>query len=475
MRTLYFLFESKGRAILVFTILLSLAFDLLGSFQITDRMDAISVELLGGIYGPLYGLNHRVGQKNVTVLLINRQTLENLETDRWPPDYSAEADFAEWAAAYHPAAIFMDFYFSHARRAPAAAPALDAFTSGASGSATPVIDVEGITDLANRLNRIRESGIPLFTGPVSGADPNLAPLAGGQQAGIERYVLPRDAYPARDSEGRLQAAFALYQVMCPKVRASCSDVEPALKGRNLAIQWGFGASDEMAEIVPPECRGGSLWQRLKSSAAVGLIALAPSLGNVQNGRNLHYARCSYVDAFPIDWLQHPPQGFDPTPFLKDRAVLIGADLNFLADFVDAPLLGSVPGVMATAMALDNLLQSGEKTARYAGNFLMNMSYRDLLELVLVMLGLALMVAAHETLKKMSGPEGPSALTWWSTQAAVVILVPIGLGFWMSRIFCWPVVNVLSIAGMGVWSLFLLAHDLRGELEGTGGSAAAKEV
>ncbi len=475
MGTFYYLFESKGRAILVFTVLLSLAFDLLGSFQLTDRSDAVATELLGAIYGPLYGQNHRVGQKKITVLLINRQTLENLSTDRWPPDYAAEADFAEWAATYRPAAIFMDFYFAKARRAEHAAPSLDAF-SGATGTAAvdngSGADTDGIANLASRLQRIRDSGIPLFTGPVNDKDPDLAPLAQARQVGIERYELPRDSYPVRDSAGRLQGAFALYQVICPKVQTVCPDLEKALKGRDLAIQWGFGASDEIADFVPPECRGGPLFERLKSALSIGFTGFVPSAGEVQRGRNLRYARCSYADSFPIDWLRRPPPGFDPRPFIEDRVVLIGADLGFLADFVNAPLLGSIPGVMATAMALDNLLQSGDKAAHYAGTFFMNMTYRDLLELVLVILGLVSMVAVHETLKKTAGAEGPSRKTWWILQILVVVLVPIGLGLWMSRILSWPAVNVFSIASMGVWSLFLLAHDLWAELEQKGGNASA---
>lgn len=472
METLLFIFESKGRSVLVLSIVFVLVLDILGSFQLTDRTDALAADIVGGVYAPFYGWAHRVGQDKITVLLVDRQTLDAIGTDRWPPDYQNEADFAEWAADYHPAAIFLDFYYPRARRVSGAAPSLDAFTGDAvHAGAGEAVDAQGIADLASRLERIRQSGTQVFIGPV-GKEAALAPLAALPQVGIERRELPRDGYPAHDSQGHLQAAFALYDLICPKARRTCPDVAKDLGHHDLAIQWGFGAGRTMpAQFVPEQCRGNNLIERVWSAVEIAFAGLVPA---ASSGGRVGYDKCSYADAFSIEWLRNPPPGFDPRPLLENRVVLIGSDLNWLADFVDAPLLGSVPGVMAHAMALDNLLQSGRHAARYSQPFIGDMTFRDFMELMLALFGLLVIVLTHEVLRARAQPGIPSRFNWWLTQILVVIGVPLLAGLLMSWVLAWPALNVITIAGLGLWSLFLLAHDLWAELEKKQPSKAASD-
>ena len=468
-KTLLSLFESKGRSVLVLTIIFALTLNILGSFQLTDRTDALAADIVGGIYAPFYGWAHRVGQDKITVLLVDRQALDDIGTDRWPPDYQSEADFAEWAANYHPAAIFLDFYYPRARRTNSAAPALDAFSGNIRSSANSAgdVDSEGIGNLAMRLQRIRQAGTPVLIGPV-GDDAALAPIAALPQVGIERRQLPRGGYPVRDSQGHLQTAFALYDLICPKVRDRCPDVAKELGDHDLAIQWGFGAGRTMpAQFVLEQCRGGNVFARVWSAVKIAFAGFVPSA-------NRGYDKCSYSDAFSIAWLRNPPAGFDPRPLIENRVVLIGSDLNWLADFIDAPLLGSVPGVMAHAMALDNLLQSGSHAARYSHPFIGAMTYRDAMEMVLVLLGLLVIVATHEILLTRAKPGIPSRISWWLTQVAVVLCIPVLAGLLMSWVLAWPALNVITIAGLGLWELFLLAHDLWAELEKEQPRGAAPE-
>ena len=513
MKRLLLFFRSRGRVLFASTLLVAFVVDVLGSFQLTDRLDAVSYDILSNILAPTYGLDHpkkRFAQNKITVLLVSQQTLENIVgTDRWPPNYSAEADFAEWAARDHPAAIFLDFYYPFARRVERNEATVTAF----SGQPVSVAheegkDVAGINELGRRLKRIAglnedpnenaKTPIPVFIGPV-GTDPDLGGLRNLHQVGLEFSNLPRSEYPVwhevtdakRNKSAIPQAAFALYHIMCPDDQKGCvKDIErtvsgwepsfaqatPSIKLASLAIEWGSGASakitalgDDLARdypdiggpmgtpLVPRDCRPG------KSGLLLDIKRILTGLAPVYFPPNRNQ-RCLYTDAFPIDWLQSAPPGFKSEDYLKDRAVLIGADLSYLADDRIETPTGVIPGVLAHAMALDNLLQRGARAARYTSPlpWLGQMTARDLGELLLVPLGAFFMFLTDKMLKRTYREGQVPGHVWWPIQLLVAIAVPAGLAVMLYRLAIWPSANVLWIALLGGWSLFLLAGDFRGE-------------
>ncbi|MFZ1989890.1 MAG: CHASE2 domain-containing protein [Alphaproteobacteria bacterium] len=511
MRRLLLFFRSRGRVLFALTLLVAFVLDVLGSFRLTERLDAVSYDILGNILAPTYGLGSskkRFAQDKITVLLVNQQTLENVVgTDRWPPNYSAEADFAEWAARDHPAVIFLDFYYPFARRIERSEATATAF-GGQPVSITndEGKDVASIDELGRRLKRIAglnndpnensKTPIPVFIGPV-GNDPDLEGLRDLSQVGLEFSSLPRSEYPVwhqvMDAKGGAkeipQAALALYHIICPPNQQGCvKDIEqvvsgwepspahptPSTKPASLAIEWGSGASANIAALsdklaienpemsrpfVPPDCRTD------KSAALLDIKRVLAGLAPAYFPSD-HNQRCLYTDAFPIDWIRSPPAGFEPKDYLEGRAVLIGADLGYLADDRIETPTGSVPGVLAHAMALDNLLQKGALTARYTAPLpgMGQMTARDLGELLLVPLGALFIFLADKVLKSVFKQKRVPAFLWWPVQLLVAIAVPLGIAVLLYLLAIWPSANVLWIALLGSWSLFLLAGDFRGETD-----------
>lgn len=427
----------------VLTALLALSINAFDSFKINDRSDAVSEQAAGIITGPFYGGLRRTGQDQITVVLINAETMRLLESPHWPPPYSDTADLLQEIATAKPKAIFLDYHFDQ--------PQLASFC-------TDIEDCKAarkreIKDFARRLKRIPDDGVPLFIGAV-GPDPGLAPLRDLPQLPVafeeERiFGYPLSAPLVEGGPSRPAVAPTLYAVLKGQTPPTRPD------DRVMAIDWGFGMSEAMAPYAPNAgrgraCQGGDMAQRLVSFLEVtkrsAFAALYPDEDDPFD------RRCSYADTIPAHWLIN---GISPQAkgFLKDRIVLVGVDLRYLADFRPTPLFGQTPGVTVHAMALDNLIQTRDEPTLYPRPLAMGLTWADVMQGVLLAFGVCLVFAWRRW--RRTPPE--RGLRW---RDRLVILAIVGLtGVAASVALNWPMFILLGAMVTGAGAM-LISDQIR---------------
>lgn len=407
----------------------ALLIDALDSFGIEERSDDAFESSVDRVLSVFYGGNDRVGQEEITLIVIDQASLDYFHADgltshrSWPPDYELFADLVMIARDYKPRAIFMDFYYGFPRDEPAV-----------------------IADFAATL--LSDPDIPVLIGPVSD-DPALAPLKAVKQTSLQAQDV--DIYPLSDGSGLPRPAVALYNIICEQSPTpGCHNLPANFMEKELAINWGFGMSDRMARITPEHmlesCRGGNIWQRIKTSSSLFWFNMNRSL----NTQKLDKRECFYFDTIPAAWLFAPPEGIELDEFLNGRTILIGSDLEWLADRFESPLLGVLPGVTWHAMALDNLLEGKSAVRVPPGKVFLGIDALDLLEVILTLVALALAISSIRHADN----------SWFSARRRLaVIIVLCAIASIFTLIFTsWPAANALAVILMATGLLWIGKSD-----------------
>lgn len=327
---------------------------------------------------------------------------------------------------------------------------------------------------AQRLYALAEQyQTPIFIGPV-GDDPGVRTIGEAfprlipsdqeaappltAQVGVNKPGAPSFNYSFADLEKdgppRLQAAYALYRALCARRDELCRDapaaVERRFEGRELAVAWGFGAPQEMAGVLPPEfagrCIAGTPGQRFLLALKelwLGLMGVAADGTPIGSGCTYHLT----VPARAVMQFSNAAEdsradaALTFSDLFADRAVLIGADVAALSDFVETPVYGESPGVVGHAMALDNLIERGARAAIEPQGFLLGIDRSDLLETILLMTALF----AIYLIGRGAGPGAAlERQDVWGGYLTVV-LVTVAAGLLLGWLNSWPPVNILSIA------------------------------
>jgi hypothetical protein len=136
-------------------------------------------------------------------------------------------------------------------------------------------------------------------------------------------------------------------VLYPKDSGLCPNHDLAKATRPLRLFWTAEESKDQHRVLRArsgmQCRLTlTYWEEV--SLIVGLTDV---------GR---YQTCPPVLTFVARQLfaKYDNIDHDPTQFLKDRFVFVGAHLSGLNDTVSSPVHGDLPGVYSHAVALDNL-------------------------------------------------------------------------------------------------------------------------
>lgn len=133
--------------------------------------------------------------------------------------------------------------------------------------------------------------------------------------------------------------------------------------------------------------------------------------------------------------------------LRDRLVLVGANITSTGDLVQSPVHGKIPGIYLHAMALDNLITLGMRYDREPANLLnFEVSWLDLIEIALLGL-IALLKAMHE--RNLAAFNAPGSVLQRSAffkspipSWILVMGVLAALSYWLHAIHITPV-NVLA--------------------------------
>lgn len=318
-------------------------FNLVDPLGLSRVTQAQSEQVTARLLAPFYGGDapHR-GQGRIAVVLINEASMA-ARGQAWPLQYADMADVLKRVIRQAPAAIYLDIYIDGGR-------AYD-------GSLTDAREYIG--DLLD------EARIPLLQAvPQVGAPTWLAGVSPWAQPVVSSWHGYGTAYPltvARAQTGIagqanmahapdvLSPAMTLFNTLCP-AGAQCRKDMPARPTalEPLVIQWGSRfpqhspARDCQGEPSPPWLEALALaWQDVSS-------------GIDDSATQRERVRCPYALTLFEDQLDDPAQA----ELLKGRAVVVGAALKSMPDWVQSPVHQKIPGAYLHAMALDNLLTWG---------------------------------------------------------------------------------------------------------------------
>jgi hypothetical protein len=162
-------------------------------------------------------------------------------------------------------------------------------------------------------------------------------------------------------------ALSLYEVACRApadggpLPSGCSEPAAALADRcvPLWVVWGMRAPPALGDGInavqdcQPAKTAGSRWGLLLDMVWRDLWA-----GFSPEAFERDRERCPFAITIPEQKL-----GRDTVGLLRDRIVLVGANLAGLDDSVASPVHSRLPGVYLHAMALDNLMHYGNAHPR----------------------------------------------------------------------------------------------------------------
>lgn len=402
----------------------------LDPFGLSSSSNYASAQWLNRVFASGY---KNTGQQQVAVILIDDAYLMRNNT-HWPMPYDEQSKLFKRLLAYKPKAVFVDFMYSHDH------------SQGDRALGSQL--------LANVFERYRHQGIPLLlanTGQVRGEEGQantLANLAEVSSPALVAWNGFGDKYPLAVEKplGLMETpALLMYRQYCQS--HSCadlpSDIQDAVQRPPIAIQWGIHLAPEQMRIADiAHCSAPEgFWKDIGTELAQAIFW---KLSGAEKSRCLYNFTLSASDLE----VSAPEDRALLTKLLRDRLVLVGANITSTGDLVHSPVHGKIPGVYLHAMALDNLVTLGMDYDREPASLpSLDVNWLDLVEIGLLFL-IVLFKALHERQNPTSGVVGMEVgrggffkSSWASflLMAALVGLISLALHY-----YHYTPVNVLAV-------------------------------
>jgi CHASE2 domain-containing sensor protein len=419
----------SGRQYLLAALVVLLA--VLDPFGLSTSSDEASAKWLNRVFASNY---KSAGQQQVAVVVIDDAYLQRNNT-YWPMPYSEQSKLFKRLLAFKPRAVFVDLLYSNDH-----------------SLGDPNQDSQL---LANVFERYQRQGVALLlanTGQVrgqSGQTNTLAPLAQVSSPALVAWSGLGDKYPLalKTPLGVMESpAFALYRKYCQG--RSCAglpaDAQAAMQAAPMAVQWGLRMTPEqnrIADISHCPTSGGLLVDVAKEL----LRAIFWKLGNSAE------TLCPYsltLSASDLEVTSDEDRAL-VAELLKDRLVMVGANITSAADLVQSPVHGKIPGVYLHAMALDNLITLGMNYDRDPDSLPnVEINWLDLIELALLGM-IVLLKALHQRCREAQ--QGVDRWRGWrgkffrgALPSWLLTLMVLGLTCWGLHALHVTPVNVLAV-------------------------------
>lgn len=309
--------------------LVILACDPLGLGSATDKA---SEQFFNRLLSAFYPDN---GQQQIVLLLLDDSFLLRHGL-HWPLPYQEQAKVLARLLHYQPQAVFVDLLYSH---------------DHSRASDTPEL-------LGNVFARYAQQGIPVLlastgqTLPATDLADTLPVLAAATQPVLIQWDGYGDRYPLNvtGTDGRTlpTPARALYEEYCR--RHSCEPRAISADAPPIAVQWGLRQAMQQPQLSSSQhCQARS--SELMETLNVMLSALFWRFSSPTT------LPCPYTLTLNAAELETtlPEERALLRSVLRDRLVLVGADVAGAADRILSPVHGQIPAVYQHAMALDNLI------------------------------------------------------------------------------------------------------------------------
>ncbi|MFC5512797.1 CHASE2 domain-containing protein [Massilia jejuensis] len=333
-----------------FVILVLVSF---GMLYLGDKLNASGMVLTRFMGAGQAAVTAQIGypgdaRDQVAVVLYDEQFLRAYQS-AWPISYQDHADWLLRLAGQpgaRPKAIFLDITFGQEREDPTLLALKEAFCTLRDTLHVPVF-VAALPDAVTGKLAVREGLGSCFT--MVGADYTPDPLDGYAWT----YPLTRHLETAGWKSGLSVApAQPAYRSAAMAIAQDSARIELGEESVPMALVWGENAAGN-APIADRDrgcAPGRSLARNLTPGVFFQFAEPPPPLCPYH-----HTLSMEQVGALPDNQL---------AAALKDRYVMVGANIPGHNDFARSPVHGLVPGVHYHAMALDNLLSYG---ARYKLN------------------------------------------------------------------------------------------------------------
>jgi CHASE2 domain-containing sensor protein len=336
--------------------LLALLSDPFGMATAADRAsEAVFLRLYPIIYPATQ-------QDSIRVVMIDDEALpmKPFGSKEWPLEYNEYAELISRVLAQKPRGVFVDLLFDTEIR-------------------------RDFEPLQQMIRSIPRDGPPVVFATYADEKakillpPELGFKGGGAMKGVVELV--SDAHHYQIGLGRADGAASAGVVLYNATMMKPSDRIPIGKNGQFLVAWGNtlpkdAATDPNCENIvdSPDSRWNafvhSIWSGL--SGAIPLQTRTDEHSSWQRMQPCPYhTEISARDVMQLDDSTLKSQ-------LKDKYVLIGADVKGSGDIVNSPVHGQLPGVFLHAMALDNLLT-------FKGKPLEKNAWVDLLQAALIFL------------------------------------------------------------------------------------------
>lgn len=355
-------------------------------FGINSAAGARSEQATLRIVSPYY-----TPSRDVAVVLIDDDYLRSRNVG-WPLRFAEQGRILRQLASAGPSVILVDFVYPHRHGDEEAGMGTDDIQS----LLNPIVNTEDpvirevsvvFTAMAKGLDALpgdfsfcaeglRDTSLPLdILDPQSlpqTLQDRLSSDGGGRfRVGYIRWSRCGDDYPlllGGDTRAPTPV-FAAYKAFCESAGhpARCQDSHPARDPADyvqpMIVRAGafpppeqkFAFSESACQRPMPETREVGRSERFL--AAVQQL----TLGVFQDLRKAADPQlslpCPAVAVIPMSRLQDASR-IEWEALLKNKAVVLGADLSGMPDYIDSPVHGQIPGAVWHGMALDNLVSLG---------------------------------------------------------------------------------------------------------------------
>ena len=348
----------------------------LDAFGMHEAMEARSEQATLRIVSPYY-----TPSRDVAVVLIDDDYLKSRGTG-WPLRFSEQGRLLRQIASAAPSVIVMDFIYPHEHGAGDDVQSLLAPVLNSSDETLAHVPIV-FTAMAKPLASL-PAGFAFCTEELKERGPSLdlidseslPPALGDQiqangrgrfRLGYIRWSRCGGEYPLvlGGDPNAPTPAFAAYRAFCesPKHAAQCDHSDPwdavdfvhpmiVRPGAFPTADQRFAYGDSACQRPLPE--RGTLPLGERFMAALQQLTLGV-FGDLRRSSSLQLSLpCPAVTVLPLSRLQAASRD-TWNELLRDKAVIVGADIAGVPDLVDSPVHGLVPGAVWHGMALDNLV------------------------------------------------------------------------------------------------------------------------
>ncbi len=357
-------------------------------FGLATDMERLSANIFNTINSPLYGkqwsvnlddANHgtRYGQSNIVVLLIDDAFLRQIEK-KWPIDLRHYRRMLHKLVGAGAKVVFVDIFFVANRPGrDKEIASLYEYADGLvqasrcggepcaetkSGMGTEILFASTLQQPESKLKMEKENGEEVVVSPPATA-----------LAQIDSKPTDYDLWQARGEKRYDTAAWAIYKAWCRRTRecdtAALDEPEPD----SMYLHWGYAPNQIMTE---ERAFGGDVCQK---QAATLLRRIGQSVrvfarnmfrgfnekdppGNDPVRDKPENGLCPYTSQIKLQLFNRLTDG-ELRELFADNVVLIGTDLEYYPDHQWSPVHGHLPGVFWHAMAVDNLIEFGDRYVR----------------------------------------------------------------------------------------------------------------